>query len=222
MTLFTVALIVEIMSLLTLQMWRIVSSLCSQELKELMEEVSNDFLYIYLPICASFEFFYLQSCIYYLLITIKYTKILCSNSFTNQSLNSSFPCGCMRPLNEFCSYFWMEAKKFQVFSFFKGSWRRKIVVGFSIFSLIFTGFLMDSLNSKPCSYFSRNVQLLSLIFHSKLFSCSFQFMIKFSLRFFFMFHQFRYHFAKKESHNSSCSSSTQFSRLSVVHSCLMI
>ena len=74
MTLFTEALIVEIMSLLTLQMWRIVSSLCSQELKELMKEVFNDFLYIYLPICASFEFFYLQSCIYYLLITIKYTK----------------------------------------------------------------------------------------------------------------------------------------------------
>ena len=104
----------------------------------------------------------------------------------------------------------------------KGLWRRKIVVGFSIFSLIFTGFLMDSLNSKPCSYFSRNVQLLSLIFHSKLFSCSFQFIIKLSLIFFFMFHHFRYHFAKKESHNSSCSSSTQFSCLSVVHWCLMI
>ena len=56
MTLFTMALIVETMSLLTLQMWRIVSSLCSLELKELMKNVSNDFLYIYLPICASFEF----------------------------------------------------------------------------------------------------------------------------------------------------------------------
>ena len=121
MILFIVALIVETMYLQTLQMWRIVSSLCSQELKELMKEVSNDFLYIYLPICASFEFFYLQSCIYYLLITIKYTKILCSNSFTNQSLNSSFPSGCMRTLNEFCSYFWMEAEKFHAFSFFKFS-----------------------------------------------------------------------------------------------------
>ena len=101
MTLFTMALIVETMSLLTLQMWRIVSSLCSLELKDLMKEVSNNF-FIYtrqFVLLLSFLFTKLH-----LLLTY-YNKVQKKIYVTNQSLNSSFPSGCMSTLNEFCSYF---------------------------------------------------------------------------------------------------------------------
>ena len=73
------------------------------------------------------------------------------------------------------------------------------------FSIFFTkpaGFLQDSQNSTPFTYFILNVQLLNLIFHVESYFYGFHSITKFSLTFSLMFHQFHRHFAEKKSYNS--------------------
>ena len=79
MTSFSVDLMALTIPHLTSGMWRIVKSSCllAQEGLILMMIVSNEHVYIYIKktnLCSFVVFLILQSYIYYLLITIKYTK----------------------------------------------------------------------------------------------------------------------------------------------------